>query len=98
MFFSVQLSEDHNSVVLLDQRRLPHYKEYQKFYCASQVADAIREMVVRGAPAIGVAASFGVAVEAHRLVVGYVAASFMVYDLDIRIFRIKKILKATKRT
>ncbi|EME28075.1 Methylthioribose-1-phosphate isomerase 2 [Galdieria sulphuraria] len=66
-YCSVQLAEDHKSVVLLDQRRLPNLKEYRNFYSASEVAEAIREMVVRGAPAIGVAAGFGIAVEAHRL-------------------------------
>jgi methylthioribose-1-phosphate isomerase len=69
MYVSVQLSDDHKSVVLLDQRRLPFHEEYSHFYSASEVAQAIRDMVVRGAPAIAVAAGFGIAVEAERLVV-----------------------------
>ncbi|GJQ10739.1 hypothetical protein GpartN1_g2530.t1 [Galdieria partita] len=67
VFFSVKLAEDHRSVVMLDQRRLPAHKEYRNFYSASEVAEAIRKMVVRGAPVIGVAAGFGIAVEAQRL-------------------------------
>ena len=45
---------------LLDQRLLPGKKKYLTCRTAEQVAKAIREMVVRGAPAIGCAAAFGV--------------------------------------
>jgi methylthioribose-1-phosphate isomerase len=45
---------------LLDQRLLPDKKVYVLCRTAEQVAKAIREMAVRGAPAIGVAAAFGV--------------------------------------
>ncbi len=51
---------------LLDQRRLPHEVTYVACRNAQQVATAIREMIVRGAPAIGVAAAFGIALEARR--------------------------------
>jgi methylthioribose-1-phosphate isomerase len=47
-------------VQLLDQRRLPLEEVYQVATCVSEVADAITEMVVRGAPAIGIAAAYGV--------------------------------------
>jgi methylthioribose-1-phosphate isomerase len=53
---------------LLDQRLLPAIVEYHSCDDAATVADAIREMVVRGAPAIGCAAAYGVALEARRLV------------------------------
>jgi methylthioribose-1-phosphate isomerase len=52
---------------LLDQRALPGKVEYVSFDSARAVADAIRVMVVRGAPAIGCAAAYGVALEAQRL-------------------------------
>ena len=45
---------------LLDQRLLPDKKTYVTCRTAEQVAKAIRDMVVRGAPAIGCAAAFGV--------------------------------------
>src|SRR5438045_8301305 len=45
---------------LLDQRLLPDKKVYVVCRTAGQVAKAIRDMVVRGAPAIGVAAAYGV--------------------------------------
>ena len=55
------------SLGLLDQRLLPKRVEYLNLESASGVAAAIREMAVRGAPAIGCAAAFGVAAEAYRL-------------------------------
>lgn len=51
---------------LIDQRRLPSIIEYVTCRDAGEVAKAIRDMVVRGAPAIGCAAAFGMAVEARR--------------------------------
>lgn len=53
-------------VELIDQRALPQRVEYVPCATAAEVAQAIREMVVRGAPAIGCAAAFGVALEATR--------------------------------
>ncbi|HKC77269.1 MAG TPA: S-methyl-5-thioribose-1-phosphate isomerase [Gaiellaceae bacterium] len=62
----VRLEEDGPAVVLLDQRRLPD--EVVELRCASavDVADAICSMVVRGAPAIGIAAAYGLALAALR--------------------------------
>ena len=51
---------------LIDQRALPARLEYVSCTNAAEVAEAIRAMVVRGAPAIGCAAAFGVALEAKR--------------------------------
>jgi methylthioribose-1-phosphate isomerase len=51
---------------LLDQRRLPRDVVYVECNDAHAVAAAIREMVVRGAPAIGVAAAFGMAMAARN--------------------------------
>src|SRR5260370_10836132 len=48
-------------VVVLDQRRLPAEEVYHTYAGYREVATAIREMVIRGAPAIGVAAAMGVA-------------------------------------
>src|SRR5262245_18054815 len=46
---------------MIDQRKLPTVEEYPVFRTYQEVAEAIRSMVVRGAPAIGVAAAMGVA-------------------------------------
>ncbi len=53
-------------IELIDQRTLPQRVEYVACTTAAEVAAAIRDMVVRGAPAIGCAAAFGVALEAAR--------------------------------
>jgi len=52
---------------MVDQRILPASFEYLAYDSAASVAEGIRSMVVRGAPAIGVAAAYGVALEALRL-------------------------------
>lgn len=53
-------------VVFLDQRRLPLEEVEVECRTAAEVADAIRTMVVRGAPAIGVAAAYGFALAVAR--------------------------------
>lgn len=62
----VRLEEDGPAVVLLDQRRLPDEVVEVRCASAAEVADAIRAMVVRGAPAIGIAAAYGLALAAIR--------------------------------
>ena len=62
----VRLEEDGPAVVLLDQRRLPDEVVDVRCTTAGEVADAIRGMVVRGAPAIGIAAAYGLALAALR--------------------------------
>ena len=51
---------------ILDQRCLPEAERYLLLRSAEEVARAIEDMAVRGAPAIGVAAAMGVAVELAR--------------------------------
>jgi len=53
-------------VVLLDQRRLPLEEIELECRTAAEVAEAIRELAVRGAPAIGVAAAYAYALAASR--------------------------------
>ena len=54
------------AVVLLDQRRLPDEEVELRCESAAEVAEAIRTLAVRGAPAIGVAAAYGYALAAGR--------------------------------
>ena len=54
-------------VVMLDQTRLPAEEIYHAYERAEQVADAITTMVIRGAPAIGVAAAMGLALGSRQL-------------------------------
>lgn len=53
-----------NHLEMIDQRVLPEEFNYIEFNNASSVAEGIKSMVVRGAPAIGCAAAYGVALEA----------------------------------
>jgi methylthioribose-1-phosphate isomerase len=53
-------------VVMLDQRRLPGEVVYHTYTDYQEVAKAIKDMVIRGAPAIGVAAGMGVALGVER--------------------------------
>ncbi len=55
---------------LLDQTRLPHEEVWLEYRSAESVATAIRDMIVRGAPAIGVTAAYGLALEAAKLATG----------------------------
>jgi methylthioribose-1-phosphate isomerase len=57
---------DDRKVVLLDQRALPDEVAYLECRSAAEVAEAIRTLAVRGAPAIGVAAAYGYALAAAR--------------------------------
>jgi methylthioribose-1-phosphate isomerase len=56
-----------NYVVMIDQRKLPFKESYVVCKSAAQVIEAIRKMVIRGAPAIGVAAAMGLALGARRI-------------------------------
>jgi methylthioribose-1-phosphate isomerase len=76
-------------VVMLDQRLLPHREVYRVCRNYDQVADAIRKMVIRGAPAIGVAAAMGVAL-------GALKAPAKTFDRDFE--RILLILGKTRPT
>ena len=66
MSCSVHLSEDGRSVVILDQRKLPNREEYLELKTAEEIFEAIRTLAVRGAPAIGICAAYGMYVLALR--------------------------------
>jgi methylthioribose-1-phosphate isomerase len=55
-----------DAVVMIDQRKLPAAEVYVSCRTASEVAKAIKTMVIRGAPAIGVAAAMGIALGMRR--------------------------------
>ena len=55
-----------DSVVMIDQRKLPVSEIYVSCKTAQEVARAIKTMVIRGAPAIGVAAAMGIALGMRR--------------------------------
>jgi methylthioribose-1-phosphate isomerase len=55
-----------DAIVMVDQRKLPGQEVYVRCRSAQEVAKAIRTMVIRGAPAIGVAAAMGIALGVSR--------------------------------
>jgi methylthioribose-1-phosphate isomerase len=55
-----------DAVSLLDQRRLPQQHQYNQYRTAAEVATAIRDMVVRGAPAIGITAAYAIVLAARQ--------------------------------
>lgn len=57
-----------NSVIMIDQTRLPGEEIYNTYTDYQGVAEAIRGMIIRGAPAIGVAAAMGVALGARGII------------------------------
>ncbi len=65
MFKTIEWKD--NKVVMLDQTLLPNKVIYRKFINYNDVAKAIEDLLVRGAPAIGVAAAMGVALGVSRL-------------------------------
>jgi methylthioribose-1-phosphate isomerase len=60
------ISREGEAIVMVDQRKLPTREVYVHCRTAVEVARAIRTMVIRGAPAIGVAAAMGIALGARK--------------------------------
>ncbi len=81
-----------SGVVMLDQRLLPLREVYITCRDYQEVAEAIRSMVIRGAPAIGVAAAMGVAMGIRKL------AAADPNELDSEFRRICDVLAATRPT
>ena len=60
------IAREDDVVVMIDQRKLPTQEIYVRCKTAAEVARAIKTMVIRGAPAIGVAAAYGLALGMRR--------------------------------
>lgn len=65
MYYTIKWNGD--SVSMLDQRLLPSEETYHTYTNYRHVAEAITDMVIRGAPAIGIAAAMGIALGAQSL-------------------------------
>ena len=76
---TIWLAEDGRTVVIIDQTRFPHLFETVRLTSMAQTADAIRDMLVRGAPLIGATAAYGMALQMrydpsdHGMAAGYAA-------------------------
>lgn len=64
---SVRLSNDENSVIIIDQTKLPSETVYLSLNTAEEIFDAIKLLKVRGAPAIGICAGYAVYVLAKQM-------------------------------
>lgn len=65
-FRTIEWRDD--AVIMIDQTRLPGEEVYVSYTDFSSVAEAIRGMIIRGAPAIGVAAAMGIALGAREII------------------------------
>ena len=81
-----------NKVIMIDQTKLPNQLVFVEYDDYKQVADAIRNLVVRGAPAIGVSGAFGLALAAVK------SDSKTKDDLLLDLQEAKKILFETRPT
>jgi methylthioribose-1-phosphate isomerase len=93
---------ENGELVLLDQRLLPAERVEQRYARWQDIAEAIRTMVVRGAPAIGVAAAYGVAVAARSARAeldaacpGLIAARPTAVNLPWAVGRMREVADAT---
>ena len=63
-YSAVELALSDDRVIMLDQRELPEREVYYQLASVDEVAQAISDMVVRGAPAIGISAAYGMVIAA----------------------------------
>lgn len=64
---NVKLSDDENKVIIIDQSRLPNVTSYLELGTDKEIYEAIYELQVRGAPAIGICAGYGIYVLAKQI-------------------------------
>ena len=64
---NVRLSDDGTKVIILDQEKLPNAEEYLELDNAEDIYEAIFRLKVRGAPAIGICAGYGIYVLARQI-------------------------------
>jgi methylthioribose-1-phosphate isomerase len=88
---TLEYDERERAVVLIDQTRLPHETAYVSCRTAEDIAQAIKTMQIRGAPAIGVAAAYGMALAAQH-------ASSVQQTFAEDLARAARLLRATRPT
>jgi len=67
---NVRLSENDESVIIIDQTKLPKIEEYIELKTPKDIYEAIYELKVRGAPAIGICAGYGLFILAKQIETG----------------------------
>src|SRR5579872_4336311 len=86
------IAREADAVVMIDQRKLPADEIYVRCRTASEVARAIKTMVIRGAPAIGVAAAMGIALGIRK------SRATGTQKLAAEFYRICELMAATRPT
>ena len=86
---TIEWDSETSTVRMIDQRKLPAALEFVYCSTAREMADAIRNMTIRGAPALGVAGAFGLALEAIRPTGG---------DILKQLFLASELLKSARPT
>jgi len=86
------IAREGDVIVMVDQRKLPAKEVYVRCRTAAEVARSIKTMVIRGAPAIGVAAAFGLAIGARA------SAASGTQKLAGEFFRLCDLMAATRPT
>src|SRR3989338_7407557 len=76
-----------NAICTIDQRLLPHVFKIQKLSTVEQVASAIKDMVIRGAPAIGAIAAYGIALSALSFKGNNIKALYKQLEEDASLLR-----------
>mgnify|MGYP004547907429 CR=1 FL=1 len=89
---NVRLSDDGDSVIIIDQTLLPNEMKYIELRSAEDIYDAILELKIRGAPAIGICAGYGIYVLARQIK----AASFEEFASEFH--RLKEYLSSSRPT
>ena len=86
------IAREDDTVVMIDQRKLPAEEVYVRCKTAAEVARAIKTMVIRGAPAIGVAAAMGIAVGVRK------SKATGTQKLAAEFYRLCELMAATRPT
>jgi methylthioribose-1-phosphate isomerase len=86
------IARENDAIVMIDQRKLPAQEVYVRCRTAAEVARAIRTMVIRGAPAIGVAAAMGLALGVRA------SKSTGTQKLAAEFYKICELMAATRPT
>ena len=86
------IAREDDVVVMIDQRKLPAQETYVRCRTAAEVARAIKTMVIRGAPAIGVAAAYGLALGVRK------SQATGTQKLAAEFYRMCEVMAATRPT
>src|SRR5467141_2162318 len=86
------IAREADAVVMIDQRKLPAEEVYVRCATAAEVARAIKTMVIRGAPAIGVAAAYGLALGVRK------STATGTQKLATEFYRMCELMAATRPT